>query len=417
MNLSADLSDLGLNCLDRILSPVSARAFLDHSWGQQFVHIEGYKDKFWHLFPWNQLNTALEQYPFQPPRMRLVKGGRDINAERYLFLERLGSRDQTKRLSAAELTNELKLGATLVLNCAEEVSPALRELCAGLERIFRVYVIVNLYVAFKSDNGFGLHWDDQDTFILQVYGRKKWRVFEPTRPHPLKEDHEKPGKPSVLVWDGILEEGGLFHIPRGWWHVAYPVDEPSLHLTVTVNSLTGLDFLRWYLDGLMAAREVRANLPLVKSHEDQRRYAETLKQELLNAWTPDMIERFIADRDSSAASRPVMRLPESVTMEHPVHEDGLFRLSSPRSVVIRRESESNGVSFTCDRKVWQCSQSLLPVLTLLNDGETHSFGELTAMLNGAADQSGVKQFLNQLAQGGVLIVETPVRAEKEPVHI
>lgn len=351
MSLSFDLSDLDLNCLDQILSPISAREFLDTFWGREFLHVEGPKDKFWHLFPWTKLNTALEEYPFQPPRMRLVKGGREINADKYLFLERLGSRDKTKRLSATNLTNELQQGATLILNCAEEVSPTLRQLCAGLEKLFRVYVIVNLYLAFKSDNGFGTHWDDQDTFILQVYGRKRWRVYEPTRAHPLKEDKEQPAKPSALVWDGILEEGGLFHIPRGWWHVAYPVDEPSLHLTVTVNSLTGLDFLRWHIDGLMATTQVRENLPLLKSSEERRQYAEALKEAVLNAWTPDMMEQFIAERDSSSTPRPRLHLPESVTGKETGSKHSLLSFPSPTPLRARGEPGNNGVSFTSDRKV------------------------------------------------------------------
>jgi JmjC domain len=416
MNRSVGLTDLNLNCLDRILSPVSAREFLDKSWGCQFVHVEGAKDKFRHLFSWNQLNTVLEQYPFEPPRMSLVKAGREINAERYLFLERLRGQAHVKRLRTTELTNELKKGATLILNCADEVSPALRELCAGLEAIFRVYIFVNLYVAFKNDNGFPLHWDDQDTFILQVYGRKRWQVFEPTRLHPLREDHEKPSQPSTTVWDGILQEGGLFHIPRGWWHVAYPVTEPSLHLTVSITSPTGLDLLRWYVDGLRAAPEIRANLPLLKSHQDRHKYAETLKG-FLNAWTPDVIERFIAHRDASVTPRPLMRLPGSVTMEPAVDEDGWFRLSSPQAVVMSRESRSNGVTCKFGRKLWQCSENFLPALILLNDGKVHSFYELAAMMNRADDQLGLRQFLFELTHGGVLIVERPAGAGKETAHV
>lgn len=416
MNQSVDLADLNLNCLDRILSPVSAREFLDNSWGRQFVHVEGAKDKFWHLFTWDQLNTVLEQYPLEPPRMNLVKGGKNIHAERYLFSERLRGQDQVKRLRSIELTNELKQGATLILNCADEFSPALRELCAGLEAIFRVYTFVNLYVAFKNDNSFPLHWDDQDTFILQVYGRKRWQVFEPTRPHPLKEDPEKPGKPSAMVWDGILEQGGFFHIPRGWWHVAYPVAEPSLHLTVSITSLTGLDLLRWYVDGLRGAAEVRANLPLFHSPQDRHKYAETLK-DLLNAWTPDVIERFIAHRDASVTPRPLMRLPESVTMEAAVDEHDWFRLSAPQPVVVSRESGSNGITCKFDRKLWQCSEDFLPVLTLLNDGKIHSFCELAATMNGADDPLGLRQFLFELTHGGVLILEREAGAGKGTVHV
>lgn len=416
MNRSFDLAEVNLNCLDQILSPVSAREFLDSSWGCQFVHVEGARDKFRHLFTWDQLNTVLEEYPFEPPRMNLVKAGRQINAERYLFMERLRSQDRVKRLRTIELTNELKQGATLILNCADEVSPALRELCADLEAIFRVYVFVNLYVAFKNDNSFPLHWDDQDTFILQVYGRKGWQVYGPTRPHPLREDPEKPAKPSAMVWDGILEEGGLIHIPRGWWHIAHPVAEPSLHLTVSITSLTGLDLLRWYVDGLRAAPEVRANLPLFKSPQDRHKYAETLK-DLLNALTPDVIEQFIAHQAASVTPRPQMRLPGSVTMEPAVDEDGWFRLSSPRPVVVSQGSGSNGITCKLDRKLWQCSEDFLPVLTLLNDGKIHSFYELAEMMNRADDQLGLRQFLSELTHGGVLTVERPAAAGKEAVQV
>src|SRR5947209_8094290 len=253
MGLSANLTDLDLACLQELLWPVSARDFLDQAWGPQFAHVEGPKDKFSSLFPWSLLNKVLEQHPLEPPRLRLYKDGKDIDPEHYLVSERLGNRDQVKRLRAQELTKELKQGSTLVLNCAEEASPALRELCIALERIFRVYIIVNLYVAFGSDSGFPLHWDSQDTLILQLSGRKKWSIFEPTRLHPLREDEETPAKPSAPpIWEGILEAGALFHIPRGWWHIAYAVDEPSLHLTVTVKSPTGLDLLRWFVDGLKA---------------------------------------------------------------------------------------------------------------------------------------------------------------------
>ena len=54
----------------------------------------------------------------------------------------------------------------------------------------------------------------------------------------------------------LLEAGDLLYIPRGWWHVAMPLDEPTLHLTVGVNNLTGADFLRWFADRLRRVDDV-----------------------------------------------------------------------------------------------------------------------------------------------------------------
>jgi ribosomal protein L16 Arg81 hydroxylase len=114
-------------------------------------------------------------------------------------------------------------GATLILNSCEEVSPPLRALCVHLQRLFHVGVIVNLYAGWRHDNGFDVHWDDQDTLILQVSGRKHWKVWEPTRLHPFKEDlvdtspKTKPETPPI--WDAVLDcsvcrgDGGTLRIP------------------------------------------------------------------------------------------------------------------------------------------------------------------------------------------------------------
>ena len=53
----------------------------------------------------------------------------------------------------------------------------------------------------------------------------------------------------------------LLYIPRGWWHVATPLDEPTLHLTVGVNNPNGADFLAWYVDRLKTSEDVRRDLP------------------------------------------------------------------------------------------------------------------------------------------------------------
>ncbi len=82
--------------------------------------------------------------------------------------------------------------------------------------------------------------DDIDAFILQLEGKKHWRVYK-----PLNDDEVLPLKSSgdldKHVMDGIkpfidvvLEAGDLLYMPRGYIHQGSTHDDThSLHLTVS----------------------------------------------------------------------------------------------------------------------------------------------------------------------------------------
>jgi ribosomal protein L16 Arg81 hydroxylase len=134
-------------------------------------------------------------------------------------------------------------------------------------------MFVNLYDGWRCDNGFNVHWDDQDNLILQVAGRKHWKVWNQTRHYPFKEDVVDTSVPPTgePAWDGILEAGGLLSIPRGAWHVAYPLDEPSPHLTVTIKNHTGIDLPRWLAEQLKSSEAARMAIPLMAPPEERAR--------------------------------------------------------------------------------------------------------------------------------------------------
>jgi lysine-specific demethylase/histidyl-hydroxylase NO66 len=82
--------------------------------------------------------------------------------------------------------------------------------------------------------------DDIDAFILQLEGKKHWRVYK-----PLNDDEVLPLKSSgdldknVLhgikpCIDVVLEAGDLLYMPRGYIHQGSTLDDAhSLHLTVS----------------------------------------------------------------------------------------------------------------------------------------------------------------------------------------
>jgi ribosomal protein L16 Arg81 hydroxylase len=92
------------------------------------------------------------------------------------------------------------------------------------------------------------HNDDQDVFIMQVWGKKKWALYDADDVGKLliyteeMVGKKKPIDPNVLakarvIAEPVLEPGDILYMPRGLVHVAKTFDNsPSLHFTLTVPS-------------------------------------------------------------------------------------------------------------------------------------------------------------------------------------
>lgn len=117
--------------------------------------------------------------------------------------------------------------------------PAIHSLNATLQEYFQCMVGANVYLTPKNSQGFAPHYDDIEAFVLQVEGKKHWRVYKPTgRSNMLPREssknlsQEEIGEPCL---DVILEAGDLLYFPRGFIHQATTLkDCHSLHITVSV---------------------------------------------------------------------------------------------------------------------------------------------------------------------------------------
>jgi ribosomal protein L16 Arg81 hydroxylase len=353
-----------------LLAPISTEKFFAEFWTKQFTHIPGPPEKLAHLFPWGVLNRVLEQHRFTAHRLDLVKAGQHVDPARYLDRE---------RVDASGLTNELENGATLIFNFCEEAHPPLRELCTSLERLFHVDVYANLYAGWHKDNGFEVHWDDQDNLILQVAGRKYWKVWAPTRLCPFKQDivdtspKTKPdGPPS---WEGVLEQGGVLNMPRGWWHVAYPMEEPCLHLTVTIKNLHGIGLLNWFAHQMKASQAVRMALPIVASEDERRAWLDSVWKDVQAAWGPDILDRYLAHVDGRAKPRSLLRLPDVASACAAVGRSTPVQLALPRPLTFQTSGAS--ARFVARDTDWETSSELVPSLDRFNDGLPHTIAELS----------------------------------------
>ena len=399
---------MSVNSLAKLLEPFPPEELLDSCWGKNFKHVRGGAGKFARLMPWGLLNEILRRHRLDYPRLRLVRDGATLPASsclRYSAARR--GRAPIPRLKPAELNEQLRSGATLVLDAVDELSGPAEGLAAALEHTFRENVQINCYAGWQTSPGFDLHFDRHDVFILQVTGRKRWSVYGETRPHPVADDSEAAPRPTgPPLWEGVLEDGDLLYMPRGWWHVAQPLNEPTLHLTVGVHKRTGLDFLQWLAARLRASASFRADLPRLTSEEDRAAHAARLRGELFDAWDAGLVERYLAEYDAQALPRAQTSLPWSATARALPDEPGaLVRWTAPRPVELK--ASGGVVEFECNRKRWRFAGAALAVLGPLAERRVCTVAELCEAAAGHLDERTVRALLRELLLHGlVAIVDT-----------
>jgi hypothetical protein len=391
------MKDGSTHSLLKLLEPCPPDEFLCSAWGKTYSYIQGWRGKFAHLLPWDRLNEILAQHRLDFPRLRLALDGKSLPASAYLKHTR-NARQRTSipRLLSGELKKQLREGATLVLDAVDELSCPLRELAEGLEYFFHEHVQINLYAGWQTSRGFDLHFDDHDVFILQVAGRKRWKVYGMTEPHPLAQDRNSIAKPEDKpLWEETLQDGDLLYLPRGWWHVAEPLAEPTLHLTVGIHNRTGIDLLRWMTESMSKSAAFRQDLPRFSSVSDQQAQMNQLRTELLEMWDEHLLKRYLDNYDAVAEPRPRVDLPWSVMDKSLIpSDDALVRLTAPRP--INFILEDGVLNFSCNKKLWRVAAETFAIFRRLEDKRTCSVAELCASVEGKIDAQSVKAFLGEM---------------------
>jgi hypothetical protein len=389
--------------LASLLAPVDAQTFLRTCWGRTFQHVPGPPEKFSSLLPWTLLNNVLQQHRLDSPRLRLTREGKPIPASRYSSYQanRKRPNQQIPRLNATEFTSELREGATLVLDAVDEFSPELTDLSEALERLFRVRVQVNAYAGWRTSHGFDLHWDDHDVFILQVDGRKDWKIYGMTRKYPLAKDVVATDvPPDTPVWEGRLESGDLLYIPRGWWHVATPLDEPTLHLTVGVNNPTAADLLSWYVERLRADEHVRRDLPLFAPAGEQNDFIRDLQEVLVQGWSTNVLEQYLSHLDAKAQPRPRLNLPWAATADALPPEPMALSVKWNGTRRVDLCEHDGQLQLLARGRRWRFATAARPMLERLTDGTPVPLNELAAL----SDSATACAFVRELIAGGLIVV-------------
>jgi len=396
---------------DEAIEPLTVSEFVARHLGTRYLLAKPGVPRFRELVRWDEINRALRHARFSADRLRLVQSGKTIPTSAYTFVDDDAS--GASSLNARRFEQFLAKGATLSINKVDELFPEVQTFAESCEEHFRIPVGVNLYAGWRTDNGFDLHWDRHDTLILQVAGRKQWTVYEPTVEHPLDDRllAPAPTPTGAPVWEGLLEEGDLLYMPRGWWHIARPLDEPTLHLTAGIRHRTAATLLKWVGAELNKQTAFRADLPVKGSADDQVAYAAALREMVTAALTDDVVERYMRMVDREIPARPRPELPDAA-MSRPVRlePDTPLRLAIGHRLHLDAPKEGRAVTFTVGDLDWSCDLALLPALRLLRGGKATTMKEMGAAVE-PMYKLPLRMFVETMLAKQALWAERPKKAD------
>lgn len=177
-------------------------------------------------------------------------------------------------------------GMGLLFNEVHAISPELTRWLAAVREDLGLSALTQgrcLVYATPAGKGTGAHFDQNVNFVLQLHGRKEWRlapndhVERPMTRHtiglpvdPELQTYARAPMPEEMPADSdaiVLEPGSLLYVPRGVWHSTHASSD-ALSLNFTYSAPTWIDLFTAALRSRLAlASEWRETAIPAAAHE------------------------------------------------------------------------------------------------------------------------------------------------------
>lgn len=140
--------------------------------------------------------------------------------------------------------------ASLVIDKIQNIWPSVRRLAAMMEQAFSSPAGTNLYITPKAAQGFDPHFDAHDVFVVQVYGRKLWKIYNQAEKFPQPKNSNVTFDTDGVTpeYEVMLEQGDLIYIPAGFVHEALTADDVgSMHIALGISHVTWENMLQKFV--------------------------------------------------------------------------------------------------------------------------------------------------------------------------
>merc|ERR1711860_407049 len=225
----------GQKCFEWMIDPITKDNFFKDTWEKKPLHIKrnGNQQYYKHIFSTKSFDEIL--------RSQNVQYTKNLDVTSYSDGKR-ATHNPEGRAYAPVVWDFYNNGCSLRMLNPQTFHDSVWKLCATLQEFMGSFVGTNMYLTPPGTQGFAPHYDDVEVFILQLEGKKRWRVYKPksdkeTLPKFSSRNFEQSeiGKPMM---DMVLQPGDLLYMPRGTIHQGNCLEDAhSLHITVSCHQL------------------------------------------------------------------------------------------------------------------------------------------------------------------------------------
>ncbi|RWS11651.1 bifunctional lysine-specific demethylase and histidyl-hydroxylase NO66-like protein [Dinothrombium tinctorium] len=220
-------------CFEWLINPFKTEQFFKEIWEKKPLLLKRKQNDYYHgVFSTAEFDTIL--------RENHVQFTRNIDITSY-------SNDERKTLNPdgraypAIVWDNFQNGCSVRFLNPQTYSRSVWKLNSVLQEYFGSFVGANIYLTPAGSQGFAPHYDDIEAFILQLEGKKVWRVYAPadesdTLPRYSSGNLKRSEIDREPLLQVELEPGDLLYFPRGFVHEAKTTEETySLHITLSVS--------------------------------------------------------------------------------------------------------------------------------------------------------------------------------------
>jgi Cupin superfamily protein len=251
--------------LASLLHPISLDTFFSTYWEKNLLLVqhgdEGYYEGL--LTNQNLEDIISSSWDVRYPAIMLAKDGVFYPPQAYCEDVKMGRVTFSGVPDLKKLSAEYGKGATIALTSLDRSWRPLGDLCMRLEEQLDHGVKTNVYITAGQTAGFPPHYDTHDILVLQIAGKKLWRIYEPTikLPDVSQPCEPKSFSPGPRLTEIELHAGDLLYLPRGYGHAATTSKSHSAHVTVGIHVYTWAGALKEFDPSCVRVEEFRKSLP------------------------------------------------------------------------------------------------------------------------------------------------------------
>lgn len=317
-----------INSLDKLISPLSIEEFFNSYWEKECLVLQRDNHSFFdNLLNEADINEFLSRKDIYYPFIRVVKNGQVLPKSEYLKQPIETGFDIVDVDKVFGIYNS---GGTIIIQKGQLSISKLSEFCNEVENETNFSLNANLYVTQKNTQGFEPHYDTHDIFILQIAGKKSWRLYDSFFNLPLSSQSiSKADSDRYLTTtpDSEIEllPGDLIYIPRGFVHDTFTTDSTSIHITLGVFPHTRIDLLKKMFEATEMKEEFRKFLPTKFSSSEERNYFienfKTIFKKFIDDFSLEEMlqtfeDNFLAERFANTQNRfSNSKLIDSISLE------------------------------------------------------------------------------------------------------